>query len=322
MNIIINKLCEEKLNIDLNYTILNYVNLFEYYKCKKNIFNKGIQWTNYNFETDNKSYLAVNSLNSSIKLYNLLNLKCESILLGHTNSIFCLSSFLYEKKSYLVSGSFDYTIKVWNLNNNKCEASFYNDSIILCINIYINNNIPYIICGNSNYSIKIWNFKTKLCEKDIFGHNDWVNCLFIFKNELISGSGDSTIKFWNFNGKCLKTLKYHSKSINCLYCFTSSINNNSYLVSGSDDKLIKIYNMNNDNLESIINLGCVIKLCINIFYNREYLVCCIENNNIKIYDFISKKCLRIFTGDYTTYSIYKNKLITGDRDGYLYFWSN
>ena len=59
-------------------------------------------------------------------------------------------------------------------------------------------------------------------------------------NKLITASEDNTINVWNLEtGKCLKTLKDHTKWVTCI----SMISNDEF-ISGSKDKTIKIWDLN------------------------------------------------------------------------------
>ena len=58
-------------------------------------------------------------------------------------------------------------------------------------------------------TIKIWNISTGLLIRTLLGHTGELYGLIILNNGFIcSGSGDTTIKFWEPNsGECIKTLK-------------------------------------------------------------------------------------------------------------------
>ena len=50
--------------------------------------------------------------------------------------------------------------------------------------------------------------------KDIEGHSGWVNSVAILgPSQIVSGSSDNTIKIWNTDGECLKTLEGHSSRV-------------------------------------------------------------------------------------------------------------
>ena len=73
-------------------------------------------------------------------------------------------------------------------------------------------------------------------------HTDSVRCLLLLTHgsELLSGSGDKTIKMWDVKtGKRLKTLIGHASSVECLLLLPIK----GELVSSSYDKTIKIWDL-------------------------------------------------------------------------------
>ena len=88
--------------------------------------------------------------------------------------------------------------------------------------------------------IQIWSFKTGECLNTLLGHSDYVLCLQVITNEILSSGGsDNLIKIWNMKtGKCVNTCYGHSGSINVLQMASN-------LISASNDKTIKIWNYKN-----------------------------------------------------------------------------
>ena len=74
------------------------------------------------------------------------------------------------------------------------------------------------------------------------GHDNFVMCLLIKDNLLISGSDDKTIKFWDLaargdNVPSIATLRGHNNSIRCLLI------RDNLLISGSWDTTIKFWDL-------------------------------------------------------------------------------
>jgi WD40 repeat protein len=51
-----------------------------------------------------------------------------------------------------------------------------------------------LVSGGFDQSIRMWNVITGKCEKVFRGHTDWVYSLAVVGNQIISGSGDTTMK--------------------------------------------------------------------------------------------------------------------------------
>ena len=97
----------------------------------------------------------------------------------------------------------------------------------------------YIISGSGDRTIKIWNYDGK-CIHTLSGHSDYVASIATTKDYIISGSDDKTIKIWNYDGKCVHTLEGHSDYIN------SIATTKDHIISGSYDKTIKVWNDNGE----------------------------------------------------------------------------
>ena len=77
-------------------------------------------------------------------------------------------------------------------------------------------------------TVKIWNTDGE-CLKTLEGHSDYVFSVAILgPDRIVSGSWDNTVKIWNTDGECLKTLEGHSDGV-----FSIAILGPDRIVSGS-----------------------------------------------------------------------------------------
>lgn len=92
--------------------------------------------------------------------------------------------------------------------------------------------------GHGN-NISLLNYKTGIVSFQLSGHTaPVVDLKLLNNNQIISSSGDGTIKIWDINKKSLnRTLTGHTAPVRCVI-----ILNNGYAASGSVDKLIFIWN--------------------------------------------------------------------------------
>lgn len=51
-----------------------------------------------------------------------------------------------------------------------------------------------LISASEDLAIKVWDIETRRCTKTLLGHTEWVSCLYIKDDLLISGSFDNTFK--------------------------------------------------------------------------------------------------------------------------------
>jgi WD40 repeat protein len=100
------------------------------------------------------------------------------------------------------------------------------------------------VSGSDDNTIKIWNTEGE-CIKTLEGHSECVNSVAIDGDRIVSGSDDNTIKIWNTEGECIKTLEGHSEYVNSVAIDGDRI------VSGSDDHTIKIWNTEGECIKTL-----------------------------------------------------------------------
>lgn len=124
--------------------------------------------------------------------------------MGHAEVVNCIKM----KEGCIVSGSSDNFLRIWNLTL-KYEVS----------------------TETSKNKISLESVEPKSLE----GHTSDVNCLEFYGDYIASGSSDSSIIIWNFNGDLLYTLTGHLGNVRSLYMDEYK------LVSGGDAKKIMIW---------------------------------------------------------------------------------
>ena len=79
--------------------------------------------------SDNK-YVISGSIDKTIRIWNLLETTQETVLNGHSSSVWSVA--LTSDNKYIISVSSDKTIRIWNLlDKNKNLLDFYNSKISL-----------------------------------------------------------------------------------------------------------------------------------------------------------------------------------------------
>jgi len=139
--------------------------------------------------------------------------------------------------NHLLSGSDDKKVKIWNLNN--YEWTY--ETIHQINSVKSIENKFFVAINNGNN----FNIHTKYSEyarfETLTGHTDDVRSLAIIpSNEnIVSGSGDKTIKVWNSTTfQLIANLKGHNGGVECLAIVPSNEN----IVSGSVDNKIIVWN--------------------------------------------------------------------------------
>jgi len=159
--------------------------------------------------------------------------------------------------------------------------------------------------------------------RSLVGHDYSVNSLIQLNDNLIaSASDDETIKIWSLISlKCLKTLKGHSDTVNCLTNLVNLVYVNGdaenidkkiviiLIASGSRDKSIKIWNINEAIcLKTLNGHGDTVKCLMQL--NNNSLISGSNDTRIKVWDPNSGNYLKTLKN----HSGCINKIIKLDND--------
>jgi F-box and WD-40 domain protein 1/11 len=163
--------------------------------------------------------------------------KIHQIELAHIDSVLNLK---FDKR-YLVTCSKDRTVKVWNrrdlLPNNEDYPRMSRGSGVTYPSyiVDLNSIAPNVLeAGIAHDQYKLLKPYTLLMT--VQGHGAAVNAMQIHGDEIVTASGDRTIKVWNIRtGACSKTLTGHEKGIACIEFDSRRI------ISGSNDNTVRIY---------------------------------------------------------------------------------
>ncbi|KAJ5138707.1 uncharacterized protein N7515_003555 [Penicillium bovifimosum] len=156
---------------------------------------------------------------------------------AHTDSVLNLK---FDKR-YLVTCSKDRTVKVWNRrdllpNHEDYPRVFRGSDVTYPTYIVDLNSIPP---NELEARIAHDQYKVLLPYQllmTVRGHGAAVNAMQIHGDEIVTASGDRTIKVWNIRtGACTKTLTGHEKGIACIEFDSRRI------ISGSNDNTVRIY---------------------------------------------------------------------------------
>lgn len=110
----------------------------------------------------------------------------------------------------------------------------------------LSDDCSVLATGSDDATIRIWSTKTDQveCIGILEGHTDYVTCLLIEENFILSSSADKTIKKWELAScECLLTFKGHESTINKIIC------TGDYIFSVSYDKRARMWDF--DTGESI-----------------------------------------------------------------------
>jgi WD40 repeat protein len=231
----------------------------------------------------------------------------------------------------IVSFSDEGWIKVWDVQIGTCLQTWNgcdDSGGVNCIKVLPNN----FLASGSGRLIKIWSLQDGSLVKTLVGHTDEVLCLIVLSNGcLLSGSEDMTIKVWDIEqSNCTQTLLGHTEPVNCLLSLS-----NGHLASGSREDTIKIWDMETGqclkteighssdllqiNVDEIISSSGEIIIVRSLdtelgheMYDDDHgrilhmiicqsdklVVTSCSNNFVKVWDTVTKQCIRTIKTDH------------------------
>ena len=179
---------------------------------------------------EDENIAASGSVDGSICLWKLSDIKCIGTMRGHSKTVNCLK--FNRNGTNLISGSDDTSACVWSIAEMHCVHKMtYTDSIkALCI-----TDSGVLIAGAhcSQNQLKSWNTNNGKFLHNFVGHSHAVMCMLLVDDcHILTGSRDGTIRVWNLKTSkllCSFDLQSQVKHI-CLYKLSTT---GSYLVAST-----------------------------------------------------------------------------------------
>lgn len=214
-----------------------------------------------------QNYLVSGSRDKSIRIWNLDKRRLAlPPLEEHQGSVLCLQFDPDPEEDIIISGSSDSTVIIWRFSTGKVvqrmttahresvlNVKFDKRVLVTCSKdktIKVFNRRPMnsgnIVNNSASIQIPNLGFQNNpsngsmimpyTCISTLIGHGAAVNAVQVLGDEVVSASGDRTVKIWNWTtSSCTRTLIGHSKGIACVQYDGRRI------VSGSSDNEVKVF---------------------------------------------------------------------------------
>lgn len=269
------------------------------------------------------SLLYSASADYTIKIWDLAEMCLITTLEEHLGSVLALE--LDNTGLKIISSGDDKTIKLWDLFEKKQLATMGLQNLILSMAVTHDNSL--LFTGSDDNKISIRDLQTLKKLNEIVAHSDSINALIIYKNILVSGSSDNSIKIWSldfdehYNIQLNDTLAEHTQWVNSLMVDTSG----NLLISGSSDKSIGIWSLKERKLVNLLKgLESVISLVLTP--DNTKLISGNSDSSIRVWDLKLKKQIAKIEGHRGLISSLKvtpdgYRLISASEDRSIFVWS-
>lgn len=283
-------------------------------------------------------------------------LKLKKIFRGHNAAVISVMELI---NGDIISASHDKTIKVWDKDSSECMYTLSGHSDQIKDIKAIDTNLYSV---GKDKCVFVWkvndrNYHEKIQTEEV------INCLAVKENgDLMTGSKDGYIRFYNSESGNKSELKAHERSVYCILLLSPSIfvscsadqtikvwhmesqtpkklfkGHTSYVwcmekvsekkfLSGSKDKKIILWNIEKENSEMIYEGHEDIVRCIKMKSNEEFLSCSADGTVIE-WDLNNSKPKKTLTLNkkeqiYSIFITDENELIIGTDSGALELWSS
>ncbi|KAL1297211.1 hypothetical protein AAFC00_004779 [Neodothiora populina] len=206
-------------------------------------------------------WVVSGSRDKTIAIWDLATQRRVRTLSGaHHASVLCLQFDESESEDIVVSGGSDSFVVIWRFSTGEIIRKLDQAHTESVLNLRFDHR--YLITCSKDKTIKIWNRREVFVNNPIVpavarrqievggpnliseynllvtleGHGAAVNAIQVYEGQIVSASGDRTIKAWDINtGYCLRTYTGHTKGIACVQYDGRRI------VSGSSDNTVRIF---------------------------------------------------------------------------------
>ncbi|MEL7244798.1 MAG: CHAT domain-containing protein [Cyanobacteria bacterium J06573_2] len=241
----------------------------------------------------NDEQIVTGSEDNSIKIWDVQTGECLQTLQEHHQRVWLVD--LNPDDKTLISISEDQTIKLWDIPSRRCLKTLVGYSNWI-LSLGFSPDGHTLASSSQDGQVRLWNVTTGMCNLTLKGHTNLVSSLAFaplhMQNCLLaSGSDDNTIKIWNHQGQCLKTLIEHQD-----WVYSVAFTQGETLASCSRDNTIKIWNcLSGRCLYTFAGHQKTVK-SISFNPDGDILASASDDKTVKIWDVNTGKCLQTCEG--------------------------
>ncbi|XP_078726788.1 uncharacterized protein LOC144943292 isoform X2 [Lampetra fluviatilis] len=179
------------------------------------------------------------SADRTVRVWAVKGGRCLHILRGHEDEI----QALHQCGLLALSASWDCSLRLWDTERGVCQAILrgHSEAVYCC-----QFDVARVVSGGGDGLVVVWSTVSGERLATCTGHTEEY-CIAYNENVICSGSADSSVRVWNFQGRCLFTLREHVGVVLCLHLLRDR------LVSGGNRKKIVVWDVKNGRLLNVVH---------------------------------------------------------------------
>jgi len=169
-----------------------------------------------------------------------------------------------------------------------------------------------IVSGSADNTVKIWKVDSTDPINTLVGHNGVINCVEFNETRVVSGSADCSLKIWDTKSGLPIKTVNHAASVNCLRFDDNKI------ISGGNDNSVKVWDVRQGT--SIMNLNAHYQAVTSLEMDDKRVLSC-GADAIKVWDLRTGNMERQLAGNYSKFRVIGNEVVAAQNDGDLKIWN-
>lgn len=258
------------------------------------------------------AYAITGAQDACVRIWNVSEGKCLSVLNGHTKHIEAVALSADGKYALSASGN---TIFLWEVATAKCLLSL-KDHVHTVKCVAFSADGQYILSCSADTTIRLWEVATGKCLHVMKAHELDVNCVAFSPDGkyALSASDDRTIRLWDvYSGKCLQQLSGHKYMVSCAAWSPDGV----YVASGSRDRALYLWNVCTGSCIRIMEGHTEGITCLAWHKDGGHIVTGSYDGSVRLWNVNTGKCLSVMKGhNHSIISVYwvweKNYIMSAD----------
>lgn len=175
-----------------------------------------------------------------------------------------------------------------------------------------------IVSGSGDFSLKVWKVDKEDPINTLVGHNGLINCVQFNEVRIASGSQDRTLKIWDTKSGLPVKTLKHSGGVSTL-----QFDDNKIISSGEGDRSVKVWDIRDGSQNAMLSMNGHTQNVYKLIFDNNHVISG-GFDTVKVWDLRTGNLVRDLN-DHSTHAscfslVNANQVVTGCLDGQMKLW--